>query len=488
MNRQVATSTITAVGVLFGVAYTLFFLPALAEQPIPLRQAIPGTSALTLSGAVHVVQVNYPKLLQARSEMRVAVENVKAQRAKEYVPELLTSYQSVVASHNRLTQTLFGSSVLPTTPGPGPDTVTLKPDVFGAAGFLASWDPIDFGLHKARIDSAKADSALAGARFGATVLEAEVEAAKRYLDATVKKEQIRASEANVDRFADFSKVVHAQVRSGLQPEADASLADAQLANARNDLIRDQLNYDLAKAALGEAIGLGGQSIEINPGRMVIVTKPQVQETPLVVESHPLAVEARNYVSTFAAQRQVLSKQYFPRFRWLAGMNFRGTTFLTNRGDVPAKDISAVLPYVPNFNMGMIVDWTPSDIVKIRFEKRVIDARSDAARHGYDAVVQALRTQNLSASIKVKAAMELAANIPVQVSAADVAAQQAQARYQAGLTTVAQVTEANRLLAESRVKLAVANVGVWRALLDEAAVRGNLRSFLAEADRATAGGL
>lgn len=75
-------------------------------------------------------------------------------------------------------------------------------------------------------------------------------------------------------------------------------------------------------------------------------------------------------------------------------------------------------------------------------------------------------------------------MPVQVRAAMSAAQQAQARYQAGLATVAQVAEANEILAESRVKEAVANVGVWKAILATAAVRGDLKPFLVSAERAT----
>jgi len=441
--------------------------------------------ALTLVGAVRIVESRYPRLLETQAQSRAAHENVRLQRVKEYMPDLMLSYQDVVGSHNRLTQTLFGSSVLPTTPGPGPERTTLRADAFSAGGFLVDWDPIDFGLHKARIASVQAQAGLIQSRFVATLLEAQVAAANRFLDATVMKEQITVAKANVESFADFSKVVHAQVESGLQAAADASLADAQLANAHNDLIRARLSYELARTSLALSVGMGGQPLDIEPGGIVAVTEPREQQknAPLF-ESHPLALEGKAYVSTFLAERHVLDKEYYPRLRWLGGMNFRGTTFLTNRGDVPAADISGIFPYIPNWNVGLMIDWKPSDIVRIRAEKRVVDERIAGARYAYDAVIQSLQTEDAQARARILAAAELAANMPVQVHAAELAARQAQARYQAGLATVAQVTEANRLLAESRVKLAVASIGVWRASLDAASVHGNLLPFLAEADKAT----
>jgi outer membrane protein TolC len=461
---------------------------AQSENNPELRPSLePVRAPLTLTGAIRVVETRYPKLLETAAEARAYKENVRVQRIKEYMPDLTVGYQNVVGSHNRLTQTLFGSSILPTTPGPGPDSVSMRGSVFTAGGFLVEWDPLDFGLHKARIDSARAQSNLADAKFGASLLQAQVDAASRYLDALVMREQIAVAQANVERFADFSRVVHAQVESGLEAAADASLADVQLADARNDLIRARLSYDLALASLAQALGLAGEAMDINPGGIAVITQPPVQnQSAPIFDSHPLALQGKAFISTYLAQRNVLSKEYYPRLRWLGGMNFRGSTFHTNRGDVPVTDISAALPYIPNWNIGLMVDWTPSEIFRIRAEKRVIDHRIEGARQGYAAVVQSLQTEDAQARARVRAAAELAASMPAQVRAAELAARQSQSRYRAGLATIADVAQANQILAQSRVKQAVANVGVWRALLEVASVHGDLKPFIAEADRATRG--
>ncbi|MBX9569714.1 MAG: TolC family protein [Candidatus Obscuribacterales bacterium] len=301
------------------------------------------------------------------------------------------------------------------------------------------------------------------------------------------REQVNVAIANVQRFADFSLVVHAQVGAGLKPAADASLADSQLANARNDLIRARLNYDLARADLALIIGQGGELIDIEPGKMISLSDPENPlKAPPILENHPKALTKKAEVFTRLASRKILDKQYYPTFRWLGGVTLRGTTFHTNRGDVEAPDVSGIFPVIPNWSVGMMVDFPFLDILRINAEKKVINERITAARSAYNLAIQELKTEDVQSRTRLQAATELASNMPIQVQAAEAAARQAQARYEAGLATVAQVAEANQILADSRVKEAVANVGVWKALLAVSAVHGDLRPFLSAADKASSG--
>ena len=77
---------------------------------------------------------------------------------------------------------------------------------------------------------------------------------------------------------------------------------------------------------------------------------------------------------------------------------------------------------------------------------------------------------------------IAANTPVQVSAARAATQQATARYQAGLGTIDEVAEAQRLLTQAEIDDALARLSVWRGLLGVAAAAGDIQPFLAEASQ------
>ena len=72
---------------------------------------------------------------------------------------------------------------------------------------------------------------------------------------------------------------------------------------------------------------------------------------------------------------------------------------------------------------------------------------------------------------------VAENIPVQLNAARVLEQQATARYKAGLATIVDVAEAQRLLVQAEIDDSLAGVSVWRALLAVRAAQGDLTPYL-----------
>jgi len=79
---------------------------------------------------------------------------------------------------------------------------------------------------------------------------------------------------------------------------------------------------------------------------------------------------------------------------------------------------------------------------------------------------------------VQAARAVAANTPVQLTAAQQSESQARARYEAGLASILEVADTQSLLAQAEFQDQLARVEVWRALLAEATAQGTLTSFLA----------
>jgi len=106
--------------------------------------------------------------------------------------------------------------------------------------------------------------------------------------------------------------------------------------------------------------------------------------------------------------------------------------------------------------------------------------SETAR--YEQTLQNLTMQGTKARALMTAALEIARNTPIERQAATEAESRARARYQSGLANVTEVAEAQRLLAQADADNAVARLGVWRALLAAAQVRGDLTSFLEQARR------
>ena len=94
----------------------------------------------------------------------------------------------------------------------------------------------------------------------------------------------------------------------------------------------------------------------------------------------------------------------------------------------------------------------------------------------------LRAQWNRALATLTGARNVALNTPIQVSAAKAAAQQATARYQAGLGNITDVAEAQRLQTQAEIDDALAHLNVWRALLAIATAAGDVQPFVIEASR------
>ncbi len=464
---------------------------ATADSPIYLRNRIEHsvvTKPFTLRGAVEYAQQNYPTILKGQSQVRAAKRNVTIQKINEYMPDSLFQYQEILASHNKLTQVFFGSPVFPAISGPATTNTTMAPYFFTAGGVSLDWAPLDFGLHKARIDLAKTLAQQAQAQYGSTALDVGLTAANAFLDAVIAEEQIKAAEQNVTSFNQFAEVVHAQVSAALKPGADESLAQAQLANARNDLIRARLSRDLAFANLANAIGLGGRMIEIDATGIAKHDEPaDLQKAEPIFETVPILQAANAVLLSAVAQKKVLDKEYYPVFHLLGGFNLRSSGLSpTIPGRRQSENVAGVIPVIPNYQVAMIVNWNFLDIFRLQQEKKVQMERIFQQRQDINLILQNLRTEDVQARARVKAALQLVENMPIQVQSSLVAVQQAEARYRTGLGSVAQVAQANETLAQSRVQEAIARVGVWRAILSVASVHGDLKPLLSESDRVQRG--
>ena len=103
------------------------------------------------------------------------------------------------------------------------------------------------------------------------------------------------------------------------------------------------------------------------------------------------------------------------------------------------------------------------------------ARVETARH--DEALLQIASERQTASVMVRAARAIAANMPVQVAAASQSVTQATARYQAGLASIVEVADAQSLVAQSDVQDQIARVDVWRALLAQAVADGAIGAVL-----------
>ena len=432
---------------------------------------------LTLNDAIQLALKNYPAIKESRARAQAAEAGVGVARTA-YLPRLDMLWQENRGTTNNVFGLLFPQSTLFSMTGPVLGTRSLADSVWGSAGaVLLSWEAVDFGLRKASVDVALAQTSLARQQAALTELDVASAAADAFLTVLAADESVRAARANVDRLQVFANTVRTLVQNQLRPGADQSRSDAELAVANNQLSQATQIAEVARASLGDAVGEAGASFELTPGPLAIVPQFSVELADL--KTHPAARAGQAAVDVVRARRSTLNYSYAPHITLQSTFAARGTG-----ADAPGAPSfgNGLWLQVPNWAIGASVTFPAFDLFSIRARKSVELQNELAETAHYERTIQALTTQEVKARALVKAATAIANNTPIERQAATAGESQARARYQSGLASVTEVAEAQRLLAQAETDDAVARLAVWRALLAAAQARGDLTSFLDQARR------
>ncbi len=442
----------------------------LASPAPAVAQAGPA-GPLALNDAVQLALKNYPAIRASRANAQAAEEGIGVARTA-YLPRLDLVWQENRATTNNVFGLLLPQSVVPPLSGPVLGTRAYRGVWGSAAGVLLSWDAVDFGLRKANVEVARAQRSLARAQSDLTDLDVAAAAADAFLTVLAADESVRAARANVSRLQVFADAVRVLVQNQLRPGADQSRADAELAIAKNQLSQALQAVDVARASLADAIGAAGSSVQLAIGPLA--TLPEVAAETPDVTSHPAAQAQQASVEVVRARRRVLDRSYVPRVTVQSAFAGRGSG-----AEVPGQPLlgNGLWLQVPNWAAGASVTFPALDVFSVGARKRVELQNELAATARYDQTIQTLTTQAAKVRALMTAAVEIARNTPTERLAATDAESRARARYQSGLANITEVAEAQRLLAQADADDAVARLGVWRALLAAAQIRGDLTPFL-----------
>jgi outer membrane protein TolC len=417
--------------------------------------------------------------------VRVSQEQINAAAAgirlarTAYLPHADALAQVNRGTRNNVFGMLLPQSTIPSMSGP-----VLGTNNFGSAwgtaiGVLVSWEPFDFGLRRANLAVAGALEAESEAALKRTEYEIAVATADAFLTFAAAQDAVRAAQAGVDRAGVLLRTITAQVNAQLRPGADASRADAELAAARTQWIQAEQAADVARATLCQFVGMepGQVTLDVSALRQM----PPEQEVPaLDAAKNPVALEQHAAIEETLARLRALERSYFPRFYLQGSAYARGSGAETN-GKI-LGGLNGLAPNTQNYALGFTVTFPISDLPSVRAREAAQSATVRAQQARSEQIATDLRAQWNRAVAMWSGARRIAANTPTQVAAARAATEQATARYQSGLGTIAEVADAQRLLTQAEIDDALARLAVWRGLLGVAAAAGDIQPFVAEAGK------
>jgi outer membrane protein len=455
-------------------AARLALLCALAA--VLAAQQAPG--GLMLNEAVNDALQNYPSIRISQEQVNAAAAGIQLARTA-YLPRIDMLAQVNRATRNNIFGLLLPQSTIPSISGPVLGTNNLGTAWGSAIGTLVTWEPFDFGRRDAGVAAANAARAQNDATLKRTQFDVTVAAADAYLTLVAALETVRAAQAGVARANTLAQMIAALVNAELRPGADESRARAELAAARTQLIQGQEAVAVARANLAQFTGLDPAQIAVNAPTLLQLP-PEQTAAPLNTAANPLAVEQTAVVERMRAELRILERSYFPRFYLQGAAYARGSGADVNGTNLGG--LNGLAPTVQDYALGFTVTFPVMDrpLIRAREAEQAAAVRAETAR--YQQIAVDLKAHWNAAVASLEGARSVAANTPVQVSAARDADTQATARYQSGLGAIDEPAEAQRLLTQAEIDDALARLGVWRALLAVATAAGDLQPFLAEASR------
>ena len=433
---------------------------------------------LTIAQAVDAALRAYPSIQVSQEQINAAAAGIQLARTA-YLPKVDALAQVNRATRNNVFGLLLPQSVIPSISGPVLGTNTFGTAWGSAIGVLVTWEPFDFGLRQASVNTATAVRTRSEADLKRTQFDVSVAAADAYVTLVAAQETVRAAQAGVDRAEVISRTIHAQVNAQLRPGADASRADAELAAARTQSIQAQQAVEVARVNLSQFVGLTPAQISVATTRLLQLP-PERAVTPLDTNTNPISVEQNALIEQLKAQLRILERSYFPRFFAQASTYARGTGAEVNGHNLGG--LNGLAPTIQNSAVGFTVSFPVMDLASIRARESAQSATIRAETARLRQIATELTAQWNRAVVSLTGARNVAANTPIQVTAARAATEQATARYQSGLGNIDEVAEAQRLLTQSEIDDALARLNVWRGLLGIAAAAGDIQPFVMEASQ------
>ena len=425
----------------------------------------------TVDQAVATALDKYAGVRVSSEKVTEAAQAINLARTA-YLPQADFLAQANRATRNNVFGMLLPQATLPGISGP-PLAENSVTSVWGTAvGFLVSWEPFDFGLRAAKVSAAAAHQRSAEAALTRTKFEIAAGAADGFLTVLAAEQTVRAAAAAVARAKTLEEIVGAQVQAELRPGVDAMRTKAEVALAEGQQIQAEQAVAMAKASLSQYLMTADFSAA--PGAL-LDTPPAAILAQADLRAHPVAKERSALVEESQAKQKILDKAYYPKF------NLQGSTYARGTGANPnfttGGAFSGLGPNIVNWGAGLTVTFPAMALPGLRIQRSIDRSQTRAEQQRVEQVVQDLAAQLARANAQLAGARRLVDKIPVQVEAARAAELQATARYKAGLGTIVEVAEAQRLLAQTEIDESLAKLAIWRAMLAVSAAQGDIEPFL-----------
>jgi outer membrane protein len=419
---------------------------AVAQQiASPAINAAPFTAGteLTLKQAISIALKYHPRIREAAENTNAAVAQVGEARSL-LGPQVYGLAQDLATSDNGIADTSYYdiNGMFPRVPG---RNHSLPSDNFSETwdvnnnymgGLAVSQFLFDFGRHHGFVTQRRLEAASAAATEQFTKLDLIFEVSQRYFNVLRAQQLIRVYEKAVEQRQFHLHEAQVKAEAQLRPELDVYVTQAEVERAQLHLVDARNAYDDAKAALDNALGLADRAPQYHLAD-VLTYAPATESLQSLLAA---AMRERPDLKALVEQARALGAQiveyrsdYFPTANALAGYSTMGTG--------PAMGYQ--LPNTNNFNAGIVITWPIFNSFLTTDQINETKARQSAVKDAIEDLQDRVILQVQTAFLDRRAALQRIERAEKALAASRAQLELAEKRYEAGLTGIVELEDAQR---------------------------------------------
>jgi outer membrane protein TolC len=331
------------------------------------------------------------------------------------------------------------------------------------AALTVDQEVYDFGRIAAQAAVGDALAQVAKASADNVDLDVQLGVEEAFHAVLAAKQVQRATEEAFKRASTHRDYAQAATRSGMRPPIELTRAQADVALLEVRRVRAATGLEATQAALAAAIGSDQLEVDAREPPAGETLNPAFDEALRRAQSANPAIAAA--IAHLRAQEQLsraVLRELAPNLFASATLSGRAGGSLPSSGmtsDVPYGD--GWLPDVGNWHLGLVLQWNIFDMTVLR-RREAAKAREDAAR----ADLQLVRTNVTLAAqrswLDLDASTRAMPGLDQSLRAAQANQAQADARFRAGLGTSVELADAEALLTNAELEVALGRFAVARA--------------------------
>ena len=415
----------------YWIAAVICFLILVSQTPVIAAEV----THLTLEQALEKAAANHPNLRVARESISQATSQFRSSQSAYYPQLNLNSGANRSKSGSSNENSSYSYSV------------------------SASQLLFDFGKTPALVKESKANIEIQKLNYTKAELSIYLNVKTAYYGLVAAREQLKIAQDTLESSNLHLKLAKVSYEVGKVAKLDVTKAEVEVANSQLTLTNAKNNYQIAVRNLNNTMGLDANSYE----DLVVMDPPIAKNTKNISSLIETAQANRPDIVSYKYQKEQLSNAlYYVRHGHYPSVSASGS----------AGQSGNSMPLNDSWSVGLSIGMNLFDGMKTEQQSKVYESQIRALNDTYQKSIQDLQLEVTTDYLNIKNGEEKITNSQVLVKQAKESLDLAKGRYENGLGTILDLTDA-------QVSYTNAQVSLTQAILDYQISYAKLLSALGE---------